>query len=149
MVVSFNMALSSEECNLGQIDLEAVQNEVEKATESKKKRGAYFVYSPEERFNIAKYAVENGTSRAVHHFKRKYPSLNESTVRTFKAKYEREKKAARIEKRQPLQKICSQPRGRPRYSGLLMRWFKAILSFVYCILYLFFILKMHDSVGRF
>ena len=106
--VSFNMVLSNEKCNLGQIDLEAVQNEVEKATESKKKRGAYFVYSPEERFNIAKYAVENGTSRAVHHFKRKYPSLNESTVRTFKAKYEREKKAARIEKRQPLQKIRSQ-----------------------------------------
>ena len=51
--VSFNMALSSEECNLGQIDLEAVQNEVEKATESKKKRGAYFVYSSEERLNIA------------------------------------------------------------------------------------------------
>ena len=46
------MALSSEECNLGQIDLEAVQNEVKKATEWKKKRGVYFVYSPEERFNI-------------------------------------------------------------------------------------------------
>ena len=75
--VSFNMVLSSEECNLKQIDLEAVQNEVEKATASKKKRGAYFVYSPEERFNIAKYAVENGTSRAVHHFKRKYSSFIE------------------------------------------------------------------------
>ena len=59
------MALSSEECNLGQIDLKAVPNEVEKATESKKKGGAYFIYSPEERFDIAKYAVENGTSRAV------------------------------------------------------------------------------------
>ena len=47
------MALSNEECNLGQIDLEAVLNEVEKATESKKKRGAYFVYSSEERLNIA------------------------------------------------------------------------------------------------
>ena len=56
--MSFNTALSSEECNLGQIDLEAVQNEVEKAIESKKIRGAHFVYSPEERFNIAKYAVE-------------------------------------------------------------------------------------------
>ena len=71
--MSFNMVLSSEECNLRQIDLEAVHDEVEKVTESKKKWGAYFVYSPEERFNIAKYVVENGTSRAVHHFKRKYP----------------------------------------------------------------------------
>ena len=147
--MSFNMALSSEECNLGQIDLEAVQNEVEKATESKKKRGAYFVYSPEERFNIAKYAVENGTSRAVHHFKRKYPSFNESTVRTFKAKYEREKKAARIEKRQPLQKICSQPRERPTMLGPIDEMVQSYLKV--CILYIisFFILKMHDSVGRF
>ena len=52
------MMLSREECNLRQIDLEAVQNEVKKATESKKKRGAYFVYSPEECFNIAKYAED-------------------------------------------------------------------------------------------
>ena len=131
------MALSSEECNLGQIDLEAVQNEVEKATESKKKRGAYFVYSPEERFNIAKYAVENGTSRAVHHFKRKYPSLNESTVRTFKAKYEREKKAARFEKDNRYKKYVLNHEEDQQCLGLLMRWFKAILRFVYCILYLF------------
>ena len=131
------MVLSSEECNLGQIDLEAVQNEVEKATESKKKRGAYFVYSPEERFNIAKYAVENGTSRAVHHFKRKYPSLNESTVRTFKAKYEREKKAARFEKDNRYKKYVLNHEEDQQCLGLLMRWFKAILRFVYCILYLF------------
>ena len=102
--MSFDMALTSRDCNLGQIDFEAVQNEVEKATQSRKKRGAYCVYSPEERFNIAKYAVENGSSRAAHHFKTKYPFLNEGTFRTFKTKYEREKKAAEIEKRQPLQK---------------------------------------------
>ena len=107
------MVLTNKDCNLGQINFEAVQNEVEKATQSKKKRGAYCVYSPEERFNIAKYAVENGSSRAAHHFKTKYPFLNESTACTFKAKYEREKKAAEIEKRQPLQKISSEPRERP------------------------------------
>ena len=131
------MVLSSEKCNLGQIDLEAVQNEVEKVTELKKKRGAYFVYSPEERFNIAKYAVENGTSRPVHHFKRKYPSLNESTVRTFKAKYEREKKAARFEKDNRYKKYVLNHEEDQQCLGLLMRWFKAILRFVYCILYLF------------
>ena len=143
------MVLSSEECNLGQINLEAVQNEVEKATELKKKRGVYFVYSPEERFNIAKYAMENGTSRAVHHFKRKYPSLNESTVCTFKAKHKREKKATRMEKRQPLQKICSQPRGRPTMLGPIDEMVQSCLKV--CILYIisFVILKMHGSVGRF
>ena len=126
------MALSSEECNLGQIDLEAVQNEVEKATESKKKRGAYFVYSPEERFNIAKYAIENGTSRAVHHFKRKYPSLNESTVRTFNEK----RKQQGLEKDNRYKKYALNHEEDQRCSGLLMRWFKAVLRFVYCILYL-------------
>ena len=147
--MSFNVALSSEGCNLGQIDLKAVQNEVEKATESKKKRVAYFAYSPEERFNIAKYAVENGTSRAVHHFKRKYPSLNKSTVCSFKAKYEQEKKSGRTEKRQPLRKICSQPRGRPTMLGPIDEMVQSYLKV--CILYIisFFILKMHDSVGRF
>ena len=115
--VSFDMALTNKDCNLGQIDFEAVQNEVEKATQSKKKRGAHCVYSSEERFNIAKYAVENGSSRAVHHFKTKYPFLNESTVRTSKARYEREKKAAETEKRQPLQKICFEPRRRPTMLG--------------------------------
>ena len=39
------MALSSEECNLGQIDLEAVQNEVGKATESKKNRSVFCLFS--------------------------------------------------------------------------------------------------------
>lgn len=130
------MALSKEGCNLGQIDLEAVQNEVEKATESKKKRGAYFVYSPEEHFNIAKYAVENGSSRAVHRFKRKYPLLNESTVRTFKAKYEREKKLAEIEKRQPMQKIFSQPRGRPTMLGPIDEMVQGYIKV--CIYYIFF-----------
>ena len=116
---------------------------------NRRKIGAYFVYSPEERSNIAKYAAENGTSRTVHHFKRKYPSLNESTVRTFKAKYEREKKAARIEKRQPLQKICSQPRERPTMLGPIDEMVQSYLKV--CILYIisFFILKMHDSVRRF
>ena len=143
------MALSSEECNLGQIDLEAVQNEVEKATEQRKKRGAYFVYSPEERFSIAKYAIENRTSRAVHHFKRKYPLLNKNAALTLEAKYEREKKAARIAKRQPLQKIYSQPRGRPTMLRPIDEMVQSYLKV--CILYIisFFILKMHDSVGRF
>ena len=56
------MALTNKDCNLGQIDFEAVQNEVQKQfSQTQKKRGAYCVYSPEERVNIAKYAVENGS----------------------------------------------------------------------------------------
>ena len=56
------MALNNADCNLGQIDFEAVQNEVETTIQSKKKRGIYVVYTPKKCFEIGKYAVENGTS---------------------------------------------------------------------------------------
>ena len=101
--------------DVGSLDIEAIENEL-KSTKDKK-RGTYSVYTPQERFIIAKYAAENGTSKAVHCFKTKYPSLNESTVRGFKSKYEKEMKAAKLEERQPLQVICSQPRGRPTMLG--------------------------------
>ena len=59
------MTLNNADCNLGQIDFEAVQNEIETTIQSMKKRETYVVYTPRERFEICKYAVENGTSKAV------------------------------------------------------------------------------------
>ena len=64
--------------NLGQIDFEAVQNEVE---------------------------------TTISRYKSRYPPLKESTVRGFKSKYGNEIKIAAIQKRQPPEAICSQPRG--------------------------------------
>ena len=81
-----NMALNNADCNLGQTDFEAAQNEVEETIQSKKKRGTYVVYTPNERFEIVKYAVENGTSKVVSRYKSRFPSLKESTVRGFKSK---------------------------------------------------------------
>ena len=52
-------------CNLQQIDFEAAQNEVEITIQSNKKRGTYVVCTPKGHFEIGKYAVENGTSKAV------------------------------------------------------------------------------------
>ena len=46
------MALNNADCNLGQIDFEAVQNEVKTNIQSKKKWGTYVVYTPKERFEI-------------------------------------------------------------------------------------------------
>lgn len=100
---------------LGSLDTEAIENEISKSTSNK--RGRYTVYTPQQRFLIAEYAEEHGTSRAVRHFKPKYPGINESTVRTFKSKYNKEVKAAEIEYRQPMQVILSQPRGRPKMLG--------------------------------
>ena len=59
------MVLNNADCNLGQIDFEAVQNAVETSIQSKKKRGIYAVYTPKKRFEIGKYGVENGTLKAV------------------------------------------------------------------------------------
>ena len=117
MLSLYNIALNNADCNLGQIDFEAVQNEVEATIQSKKKRGTYVVYTPKERFEIVKYAVENGTSKVVSRYKSRFPSLKESTVRGFKSKYENEIKIAAIQKRQPSKVICSQPRGRPTFLG--------------------------------
>ena len=55
------MVLNNADCNLGQIDFEAVQIEVVTTIQSKKKRGTCVVYTPKERFEIGKCAVENGT----------------------------------------------------------------------------------------
>ena len=51
------MALNNADCNLGQIDFEAAQNEVETTIQSHKKRGTYVIYKPKERFEISKNAV--------------------------------------------------------------------------------------------
>ena len=56
-----NMVLNNADCNLGQIDFEAVQIEVVTTIQFKKKRGTCVVYTPKERFEISKCAVENGT----------------------------------------------------------------------------------------
>ena len=87
-----NMALSNADCNLGQIDFEAVQKEVETTIQSKKKRETYVVYTPKERSEIGKYAVENGTSKAACRYKSRFPSLKENTVRRFKSKYDSRQK---------------------------------------------------------
>ena len=82
------MALNNADCNLGQIDFEAVQNETETTIQSQKKKEAYVVYTPKGRFEIGKYAVENGASKAASRYKSRFPSLKEITVRGFKPKYE-------------------------------------------------------------
>ena len=111
------MALNNADCNLGQIDFEDVQNEDETTIQFKKKRGAYVVYTPKERFGIGKYVVENGTTKAVSRYKSRFPSLKESTISGFKLKYENGIKIAAIQKRQRSEVICSQQRRRPTLQG--------------------------------
>ena len=45
------------------------------------------MYSDSGRFKIAKYSLVHGSQRTARKFKAQFPRLNESTVRTFVAKY--------------------------------------------------------------
>ena len=65
------MQLNKADCNLRQIDFAAVQNEIVETTIwklkqlfSPRKREGHVVYTPKE-CEIGKYAVENGTPKAV------------------------------------------------------------------------------------
>ena len=42
-------------------------------------RGSYTEYTPKQRANIGKYALENGNERARHHFSVEFSKLTEST----------------------------------------------------------------------
>ena len=37
--------------------------------------------------DIVKYAAENGNKRALKHFEKDFPELNESTIQNFRNKY--------------------------------------------------------------
>ncbi|KAH3816926.1 hypothetical protein DPMN_118451 [Dreissena polymorpha] len=62
----------------------------------KRKRGQYTCYSPESKAKLARYAIEHGNSKAAKHFSSKSgTSINESTIRNFKASYLLKKRQSR------------------------------------------------------
>ena len=111
------MALNNTDCNLVQIEFEGAQNEADTNIQFKKKRGTYVVYATKERFEIGKHVVEIGTTKTVSRQISRFPLLKESIFRRFKSNYENELNIAAIQKRQPSEEICSQPRGRPTLLG--------------------------------
>lgn len=68
------------------LDYEAV----EYATNKKTKRGSYQTLSMTERYDIGKYAIENGTASTLRKFKNKFPTLKESAVRSICQKHQEE-----------------------------------------------------------
>ena len=56
----------------------------------KKRRSAYMVATLEQKAKVAKYAAENGTTKAIRHFAKDMPELKESTVRGWRTAYLRE-----------------------------------------------------------
>ena len=61
----------------------------------KKKRKPQSKYTDEDRYKIAKYAKDHGSNQAARCFQSKYPTIQESTVRSFLKKYNEQ---VRIEK---------------------------------------------------
>lgn len=113
---SIVMALEHEDTALGKVDFQKVTQSVEKVI-SNNKRGRYNKFTDKERYQIGKYASENGPARAVRHFEKKFPTLNESTVRDMKRKYEDEVNNAAREKRDVESVLKSNRRGRPLMLG--------------------------------
>ena len=88
------MATSLHDTGLGVVDRPEICQELLKLTGKKWKTQSK--YSDEDRYTIAKYAKDNGASQAAKFFKIKYPTINESTVRTFVKKYDEIVKVAKV-----------------------------------------------------
>ena len=101
--------------HLGKDDFNHVSELV--AIAQNKERGPYKKYTDKARFNIGKYASENGPIAAVRKFRPNFPNLNESTARSMRKKYEEELNQALQEKRAAASVIESKKRGRPLLLG--------------------------------
>ena len=103
--------------DLGAVDSASIAEEISSTTSKRKSK--YEKWNPKNRYLIRKYASENGNAAAIRKFKPDYPNLTESTVRTFKTKYQEEITKAAKEKRDPGKEIEKSKAGRPLMLGEL------------------------------
>ena len=73
-------------------------------------RVSYIKWKDEDCFKIGDYALKNGNAATIRKSKQQFPGLKESTVRTFKQKFEKELNNASREKREVNNSI-------PKYSS--------------------------------
>ena len=106
---------------LGVVDFALIQNKVDT---SNRRSTKYMKYTDNDRYNIGKYASEFGNSSAVRHFKKAFPSITESSVRTFKKKYEDQLATAKKAGVAPVKSIVKKKLGRP----LLLGQFDSIIQ---------------------
>ena len=67
----------------------AANNEVEHVVELQrgKMRGTYTKFTPEQKAEIGKQAVEHGVAATVRYYKKRFPGIKESSVCTWKNVY--------------------------------------------------------------
>ena len=87
---------------LGSISLRQIYQElITNAIEIDNTRRKYKKYTDQQRFQIEKYATENGTAALAQKYGPKFPQINKSTIKEFKKKHEvalrRSKNSARQE----------------------------------------------------
>ena len=71
---------------IGTLDVQLIRKPFSSA-KLLKRQLQYHKWSENERYNVVKYAGENGDINALRKFKTEFPKLSESTVRTFKNNY--------------------------------------------------------------
>ena len=75
----------------------------------KRKWGEYVHYSPEVKAKIARYAIDNGPTKAAKHFSKVLEkNISESTVRGFKSSY-----ILQSAGKERVNKLTTKSRGRP------------------------------------
>ena len=109
------MATLSHDAGLGEVDRAEICQESSKLIGRKRKPQSK--YSDEDRYTIAKYAKDNDASQATKFFKNNYPTINDSTLRTFVKKYGENVKVGKACGRSPDRKLKTLMRGRPLMVG--------------------------------
>ena len=87
--------------------------------ENVKRKPQYHKWTDKERYEIGKYAAENGNIRTVRSFEKKFPTLSESTVRSFKKRYFEQLSQKSKEEVERAQSIKNRKTGRPLLLGEL------------------------------
>ena len=109
--------LSPMESGIGALDHQVAVEAAQTAISIPHKQKQNKKFTDKDRYIIGKYASENGTAASQRKFKLSHKNLGESTIRTFKKKYETMIKNARINKETPQKRIVAKKRGRPVLLG--------------------------------
>ena len=103
---------------MGQVDFDQIEESIQSNSKTNR-REKYKQYSDKGRFIIGKYASENGPAAAVRKFKKDFGNINESTVRRFHKRYQKEIAQAKKDQRCTATILPTQKRGRPLMLGKL------------------------------
>ena len=105
---------SASESGLGEVDNSAICVGVGAKAEKGKPQSKY---TDEDRYKIAKYAKDHGPNQAARCFQSKYPTIRESTVRSFLKKYNEQVRIEKTLNQPPAERITNLTRGRPLMVG--------------------------------